>query len=450
MPEPPDHHNAHHLVMLGNYSIQRGDFATAAQAFRKVIEQEPEFAGAHHNLGVAYYKEGHFDQAKAALRRAAELNPTGAGPPFVLGLIARDERDYPAALDAFTNAIERFHGHSRAYSNRGIVHFYLDDYESAIADLRQAIAINPADVDATYNLAVVYAGSARWDEAQECLMRCVNTDPQRAQKYIAVLTDIGRAQVYEALYHRGHRLKNALGALGARLRNLVRKLGRRDAPEQQRRRLDRIVADHDELFKQMATYLMTMKSDEPSIEEVHLNTLLTELVASFRRRVGTRIEFAARFDERVPPVLADQAALAEALGNVLLNAIEAIGERGTVICTTALLGPTPTHPEAIALTIADTGAGVPAAHAAKVFKIGFTTKKTGSGIGLSVAKRTIELHGGAIEFDSAQDAGTTVTITIPTHVDTTRLRRRLPLRSPLIEDPDQLIAIEEAPPRPDK
>ena len=70
MPEPPDHHNARHLVMLGNYSIQRGDFATAAQAFRKVIEQEPEFAGAHHNLGVAYYKEGHFDQAKAALRRA--------------------------------------------------------------------------------------------------------------------------------------------------------------------------------------------------------------------------------------------------------------------------------------------------------------------------------------------------------------------------------------------
>ena len=448
MPEPPDHHNARHLVMLGNYSIQRGDFATAAQAFRKVIEQEPEFAGAHHNLGVAYYKEGHFDEAKAALRRAAELNPAGADPPFVLGLIARDERDYPAALDAFSNAIERFHGHSRAYSNRGIVHFYLDDYESAIADLRQAIAINPADVDAAYNLAVVYAGSARWDEAQECLIRCVARDPQRAEKYIAVLTDIGRAQVYEVLYRRGHKIKNALGALGARLRNLVRKLGRRQAPDDERQRLDRIAADHDELFKQMATYLMTMKSDEPSIEEVHLNALLAELVASFRRRVGTRIEFATRFDERVPAVLADQAALAEALGNVLLNAIEAIGERGTVICTTALLEPTPKHPEAVAVTIADTGAGVPAAHTGKVFKVGFTTKKTGSGIGLSVAKWTVELHGGTIEFDSAQDTGTTVTITIPTHVDTTKLRRRIPLRSPLIEDPNQLIAVEESPPRP--
>jgi len=444
MAEAPNQYDVRQLLMLGGYSVRRGDFATAAQAFRKVVEQEPESSEAHHNLGVAYYKEGRFEEAKAALRRAAKLNPSGAASPLVLGLIARDERDYPAAIAAFDEAIERFPGSSSAYYNRGIVRFYLEDHENAIADLRQAIAINPGDVDAHYNLAVVYASCGRWDEAQECLVRCVVKDPQRAAKYIAVLTDIGRAQVYEALYRRGHRIKNALGTLGARLRNLVRKLkGHKDLTES-RQRLDRIVADHDELFRQMATYLMTMKSDERSIEEINLNALLGGLVEAFRSRVGTRIEFATRFEERVPTILADQAALAEAFGNVLLNAVEAIGERGTVTCTTRLTPSAPAQPEAIIVTVADTGSGLAADHADEVFKIGFTTKKTGSGIGLPVAKRTIEAHGGTIELCSVEDEGTTVTITIPSHVDTTKLRRPPPIRSSLIEDPNELIAIEES------
>jgi signal transduction histidine kinase len=446
MPGSPGQYDAQQLAMLGSYSIQRGDFATAVQAFRKVLEQEPESATAYHNLGVAYYKEGHFDKAKAALRRAAELNPAGPGPRFVLGLIARDERDYPAAVTAFTEAIERYHGDSRAYANRGTVYFYLEEHDRAIADLRQAIAINPGDVDATYNLAVVYASCARWDEAQECLVRCVSKEPHRAQKYIAVLTDIGRAQVYEVLYRRGHRIKNALGSLGARLRHLVGKLeGVQDTAEW-RERLERIVAEHDRLFAQMATYLMTMRSDERSVEEVNLNVLLGDLVESFRGRVGTAIEFVTRFDSAVPAILADQAALTEALGNVVLNAVEAIEETGTVTCATSVREPTAEQPRAIVVTISDTGTGLAPEQAGHVFKVGFTTKKTGSGIGLSVAKRSVERHGGTIALDSVENEGTTVTITIPCRVDTAKLRQPIPIRSSLIEDPSQLIATEGASP----
>jgi len=444
MSQGPHGNKVHRLTRLGNSAIERGDFVTAIQAFRTLTEQEPESATAFHNLGVACYKEGHFDEAKAALRRAAALSPAGADPLFVLGLIGRDERDYPAALSALTRAIELSYGDARAYYNRGIVHFYLEDYENAIADLRQAIALDPDEVDPVYNLAVVYAGCARWEEAQECLTRCVARDPHRAAKYIGVLTDIGRAQVYEALYRRGHKIKNALGSLGARLRNLVRKFSGDEDRGECRQRLDRIVVDHDELFGQMATYLMTMKTDERSIEEVDINALLGVVVESFRNRVGTGIVFDTEFDRRVPPVLADQAGLAEALRNVLLNACEAMGRTGTITCTTALVAPGGGRPETISMTITDTGPGLPPTQAGSVFKVGFTTKRTGSGIGLSVAKRTVELHGGTIEFRSIEDAGTTVTIAIPRRVDTTKLRRPLPIRSSLIEDPSQLIVVEES------
>ena len=443
MSNTPSHYDARHLTMLGNYSIRRGDFPTAVQAFRKVVEHEADSAAAYHNLGVAYYKEGDFEQAKTALRRADELNPESAAPPFVLGLIARDERDYAAAIAAFTEAIARYAGDSRAWYNRGIVRFYLDDHDGAIADLRHAIAINPGDVDAHYNLAVVYASSGRWEEAQECLVRCVVKDLQRAEKYIAVLTDIGRAQVYEVLYRRGHRIKNALGALGARLRNLVRKLHGDASTEECRERLDGIVADHERLFGQMATYLMTMKSDERSIEVVDPNALLRGLVETFRGRTGTGIEYVTELDERVPTVLADESALAEAFGNILLNAVEAIERTGTITVTTALDETPDPRLGAIIVTIADTGAGIAPADVGEVFKVGFTTKKTGSGIGLPVARRTVELHGGTIELHSVQAEGTTVTVRIPRHVDTTKLRKPIPIRSSILEDPGQLIAVED-------
>ncbi|MBN1918881.1 MAG: tetratricopeptide repeat protein [Verrucomicrobia bacterium] len=446
MPDTPSQYNARHLTMLGHYSIRQGDFATAVQAFRKVVEHEPDSAAAYQNLGVAYYKEGEFEQAKDALRRAGKLNPESAAPQFALGLIARDERDYDAAIEAFTEAIGRYAGDSRAWYNRGIVRFYLDDHDGAVADLRHAIALNPGDVDAHYNLAVVYASSGRWEEAQECLMRCVVKDPQRVEKYVAVLTDIGRAQAYEVLYRRGHRIKNALGALGARLRNLVHKLYGEETVDECRERFDAIVGDHERLFGQMATYLMTMKSDERSIEVVNLNTLLESLVETFRNRTGTGIKYVTAFDERVPTVLADQAALAEALGNILLNAIEAIEHTGTVTVTTAFDQAPDPRTAAIVATIADTGAGIAPDHLGEVFKVGFTTKKTGSGIGLPVARRTIELHGGTIELLSVQGKGTTATIRIPRHVDTTKLRRPIPIRSSIFEDPGQLIAIEDITP----
>ena len=126
----------------------------------------------------------------------------------------------------------------------------------------------------------------------------------------------------------------------------------------------------------------------------------------------------------------------------MLNATEAIDETGTVDCTTALVESEESQAASIRITIADTGAGLPAEHAGEVFRVGFTTKQAGSGIGLSVAKRAIELHGGTIGFETVEKRGSTVTITLPCRIDTAKLRRPIPIRSSLIEDPAQLIAVE--------
>ena len=68
----------------------------------------------------------------------------------------------------------------------------------------------------------------------------------------------------------------------------------------------------------------------------------------------------------------------------------------------------------VQLSIADNGAGIPAELLPKVFDIFFTTKPSGTGLGLWLANRTLREHGGKIEVESAPGKGTKFTLTLPT------------------------------------
>ena len=65
------------------------------------------------------------------------------------------------------------------------------------------------------------------------------------------------------------------------------------------------------------------------------------------------------------------------------------------------------------IEISDTGIGMDAESMAKIFEPYFSTKATGTGLGLTIAKRNVELNGGTIEVRSQKGAGTTVTMTFP-------------------------------------
>jgi len=64
--------------------------------------------------------------------------------------------------------------------------------------------------------------------------------------------------------------------------------------------------------------------------------------------------------------------------------------------------------------VVDTGPGIPRAHLGRLFVPGFTTKETGSGVGLAIAERVVAAHHGRITIESEEGQGTTITITIPT------------------------------------
>jgi signal transduction histidine kinase len=118
--------------------------------------------------------------------------------------------------------------------------------------------------------------------------------------------------------------------------------------------------------------------------------------------------------------------LREALLNVVSNAAEACAAaHGEVhVRVRAIIAPGGSTAPLVELVISDTGPGIPRAHLSRLFVPGFTTKETGSGVGLAIAERVVAAHHGRITVDSEEGRGTTITITLPT--DKTGLQQ-LPL-----------------------
>jgi signal transduction histidine kinase len=105
----------------------------------------------------------------------------------------------------------------------------------------------------------------------------------------------------------------------------------------------------------------------------------------------------------------DEDLLHQALVNLLMNAIEATPTGGRILVSARQAG------DEWELTIADTGRGIPAKDLDHIFKPFFTTRHTGTGLGLPITRDIVERHGGHLTLDSTLGSGTTATIHLPLH-----------------------------------
>jgi signal transduction histidine kinase len=113
--------------------------------------------------------------------------------------------------------------------------------------------------------------------------------------------------------------------------------------------------------------------------------------------------------EDLPDFNVDRSLLGRALTNMIENALHAM-PRGGALEISGRLSP---DGQAIQLQIRDSGVGMDAAALARIFEPYFSTKAVGTGLGLTIAKRNVELHAGAITVESAPGRGTTVRVEVP-------------------------------------
>jgi signal transduction histidine kinase len=175
--------------------------------------------------------------------------------------------------------------------------------------------------------------------------------------------------------------------------------------------LDVIAGEIKRLDEVITGFVRFIRPEELQLQPVSLEALMAEVMALIepnlvRRRISSKVNVDAKF----APLQADPALLRQALLNLALNACQAMPNGGTLT-----MGATVEKDRRIAIKVEDTGTGIPAADLERIFDLYFTTKPDGTGIGLSIVYRIVQLHGGEIEVLSTEGRGTTFKLLLPRH-----------------------------------
>jgi signal transduction histidine kinase len=172
--------------------------------------------------------------------------------------------------------------------------------------------------------------------------------------------------------------------------------------------LDVIAGEIRRLDEVVQGFLKFTRPEDLKLQPVSLDALLAEIVPIVEleaKRTGVRVDISGA---GVPDVNGDPAMLRQAFLNLALNACQAMPVGGTleVRCATA-------RHRQVAISFTDTGVGIKPEHLPRIFDLYFTTKPKGSGIGLSMVYRTVQMHDGEIEVQSTPGVGTTFRILLP-------------------------------------
>jgi nitrogen fixation/metabolism regulation signal transduction histidine kinase len=136
--------------------------------------------------------------------------------------------------------------------------------------------------------------------------------------------------------------------------------------------------------------------------------VIDEVTAPYRAGLPDNVQLVVESDPGLPMIQVDRGLLGRALVNVIENALHAMRGGGTLTVRTGRVD------GAVQIAVDDTGVGMDADALEHLFEPYFSTKATGTGLGLTIAKRNVELNGGTIAVESAKGRGTRVTITLAT------------------------------------
>lgn len=144
-------------------------------------------------------------------------------------------------------------------------------------------------------------------------------------------------------------------------------------------------------------------------ESTSLGALVAEVIEPYRVGLDERVRLRIEIEPTLPRLLIDRTLIARALTNVIENALHAMPGEGTLT-----IGASRSNGEVV-LWLQDDGVGLDEATLGRIFEPYFSTRTSGTGLGMAIAKRNVELNGGTISVSSEKGAGTTVTLRFRTY-----------------------------------
>nr|MBA2586351.1 GHKL domain-containing protein [Chthoniobacterales bacterium] len=158
----------------------------------------------------------------------------------------------------------------------------------------------------------------------------------------------------------------------------------------------------------VSQFLRAIRPSKPQLQRENVNAILDEAVRFFAAEIQDRdivVEQELRSD--LPSLELDRDQVKQAFYNVIKNSFEAMKRRGVLRIRTDL---DDTH---VLVSFTDTGGGMSAENLSHAFEPYFTTKTSGSGLGLLIVRRIVREHGGELSIESHDGKGLTLTIRLP-------------------------------------
>jgi hypothetical protein len=233
-------------------------------------------------------------------------------------------------------------------------------------------------------------------ENREEIQRLHRTQMSRAE-HLATLGELAAGLAHE--------IKNPLAGIAGVIEIIGRDLPAKSPARDVLKEVQREVLHIKRTLQELLDYA---RPRQPEFRSASLNETVEHAVALARQQAMSRpVEIAFLTHDALPPVEHDSAQIQQVVLNLLLNALQAIEGPGNVRVQTGA------RDGFVIIAVADSGVGIAPEHLPNIFRPFYTTKGSGTGLGLSLARRIVENHGGRMEVTSKPGLGTEFRVLIP-------------------------------------
>jgi signal transduction histidine kinase len=219
-----------------------------------------------------------------------------------------------------------------------------------------------------------------------------------------------------------HEIKNPLNSMVINVEALRSVLGSvpLDSRKETERMLEVIASEVYHLDEVIREYLGLAAEGTREAAPTDVRDVVEKVIAMVRYEANqSRVAVASAVEPDLPPVRAVSVRLKQALLNLVLNAIQAMPAGGAVTVRAALErgtgegGAGEGAEDRVRIEVADTGPGIPEEIRSRIFDLEFSTKESGSGLGLPITRLIVESGGGKIDFETRTGQGTTFRLVFP-------------------------------------
>lgn len=207
-----------------------------------------------------------------------------------------------------------------------------------------------------------------------------------------------------------HEIKNPLAGISGAIQILIQ-----DLPEDDSRReiFEEILKQIDRIDRDVKDLLSYGRTEKPCFAPMDLHKVIHQAVFLAREQASAQgVTVETHFDETIPEIEIDEKLIHQAFLNLVLNAVQAMPDGGSLVLTTGISNSSH-QKKCVEIQVKDSGNGIPDDVLPKVFTPFFTTRHTGTGLGLPISQKIIHQHEGRIEVQSRPGEGTCFKILLP-------------------------------------